>query len=320
MPKAKVLVPQTAFAAEAPAPYGSASRAPRRPPPPAVKPASPFLKWAGGKTQLLPVFETYYPAASDVRRFIEPFLGGGAVFFHVRRTLRPRRALLFDRNADLINTYVALQQNVEGVISRLQRHRAAHGEEHYYKVRAQDPSALDPIARAARFIYLNKTCYNGLYRVNRRNQFNVPLGRYVRPTIFDADHLRQVAACLADVRLETQEFGNVVKVGRAGDFVYFDPPYDPISSSASFTAYTANNFGRDDQARLAETFKTLDAKGCRVMLSNSDTPYVRRLYQGYRIHKVAARRAINTRADRRGPVWEVVVLNYDPSSTAAPDR
>ncbi len=310
-PKPHVPAPRPALAAEIQAPYGDAVRRPKSAGA-SVKPASPFLKWAGGKTQLLPAFERFYPAPETINRFIEPFLGGGSVFFHVRKLLQPKRVWLFDRNADLINTYAALQSNVEAVIALLQKHRTSHSEEHYYKVRAQNCERLSPAARAARFIYLNKTCYNGLYRVNSQNQFNVPMGRYVRPSIFDADHLRRVALCLKGVRLATQEFAHVLKVAKPDDFVYFDPPYDPLSPSASFTGYTANSFNRDDQSRLATVFADLDNRGCKVMLSNSDTPFVRQLYRQYSIHKLAARRAINTRADLRGPVWEVVVLNYRP--------
>lgn len=295
------------FTSRKAAPASAASAAPR-----IAKPASPFLKWAGGKTQLLAAFQGLYPPAAKVDRFIEPFLGGGAVFFHVRRVLQPRRAMLFDRNASLITTYAAIKSNPDEVIDLLLALRAKHSETHYYKVRAQDAAALPPSQQAARFIYLNKTCYNGLYRVNSRNQFNVPMGRYVRPSIVDPVNIQAVAQSLAGVHLATREFTHVKRVARAGDFVYFDPPYDPVSPSASFTAYTSHSFTSADQAELASTYAELDQRGCMVMLSNSDTPLVRKLYSGYQIHRLPARRSINTRADKRGAVWEVVVTNYRP--------
>lgn len=280
-----------------------------------AKPASPFIKWAGGKTQLLTAFEALYPPAERVERFIEPFLGGGSVFFHVRRFLKPRRAMLFDRNPDLITTYRAIKEDPEAVIDLLLALKAKHSEAHYYKVRAQDASTLTDVQLAARFIYLNKTCYNGLYRVNSRNQFNVPMGRYVRPTIVDPANIHSVSKSLADVHLGHKPFSHIKRVARTGDFAYFDPPYDPISASASFTAYTTASFNSDDQAELARTYEELHERGCLLMLSNSDTPLIRKLYSGFHIHRVPARRSINTRADKRGSVWEVVVTNYVPVSS-----
>lgn len=301
-------------AQEAPAPYAGRSRRSEGEEP--NHPASPFLKWAGGKSQLLTRFATFYPPAGQVERFIEPFVGGGAVFFHVKHVLRPKRCWLFDRNDELITTYKSLQNDLPAVLELLARHKSLHDEDHYYEVRAQRPETLSEAARAARFIYLNKTCYNGLYRVNSRNEFNVPMGRYVRPGVFDTRNLEAVRACLRGVKLETREFAHVLKVARAGDFIYFDPPYDPVSGSASFTSYTAHSFSREDQEALAEVYGALSARGCHVMLSNSDTPFVRRLYRTFDVHQVPARRAINTRADRRGPVAELVVLNYRPPNAS----
>jgi DNA adenine methylase len=226
--------------------------------------------------------------------------------------LEPQRAFLFDRNDDLINTYAVIKRNADEVVRLLLAHRSKHSEAHYYKVRAQDAGTLSAEQRAARFVYLNKTCYNGLYRVNSRNQFNVPIGRYVRPSIVDPHNVKAVAASLAKVHLATKPFTHVTRVAREGDFVYFDPPYDPVSASASFTSYTQHNFGAADQTTLANTFATLHKRGCLLMLSNSDTPFVRELYQDFHIHRVPARRSINTRADKRGSVWEVVVTNYVP--------
>ena len=274
--------------------------------------ASPFLKWAGGKSQLLAQFEELYPAAADVTRYHEPFVGSGAVFFDVRKVLRPRKVILSDDNAELVNVWSSLQRDAEEVIAALARHKRLHSHEHYYEVRAQAPDQLSPAQRAARLIYLNKTCYNGLYRVNSKGQFNVPLGRYVNPPILDADNLRVVQEALRGATIRVAHFRQTVAVAKAGDFVYFDPPYDPVSETAYFTSYTHGAFGPKDQEELAAVFAELAARGCRVMLSNSDTVFVRRLYARFDIRTVQARRNINSRADRRGRINEVVVLSYEP--------
>jgi DNA adenine methylase len=240
----------------------------------------------------------------------EPFLGSGAVFFQVRGLLSPRRITLSDGNPDLVETFSAVRDDVEAVIRELEHHARAHDKEHFYKVRDQLPLELFPAARAARLIYLNRTCFNGLYRVNSRGRFNVPMGSYVRPTILDADTLRAVSASLAGTKLSAGHFRRVLADARKGDFVYFDPPYVPVSDTAYFTAYTKAAFGPPDQEELAAVYRELDARGCRVMLSNSDTPFVRKLYAGYRLEELQARRSINSRADRRGTVGELVVLNY----------
>ncbi len=272
----------------------------------------PFVKWAGGKTQLLPQFEALYPEAARVRRYLEPFLGSAAVFFQVRRLLRPRKAVLADGNEELINVYQAIQGNVSRVIRALSEHRRLHSKEHYYRTRSRRPRDLSSVERAARFIYLNKTCFNGLYRVNAGGGFNVPMGRYQDPPILDADNLRSVALSLQGVELRTAHFRETLDYARKGDFVYFDPPYHPVSETSYFTSYTRDSFGPRDQEELAEVFAALDRRGCRVMLSNSDCPFIRGLYPGFAIHTVRARRSINSKADRRGRVSEVVVLNYEP--------
>jgi len=288
-------------------------------------PAKPFIKWAGGKTQLLDQFEPLYPPASSIKRYIEPFVGSGAVYFHVREILGLDTCILADGNADLINVYRVIQQDVAGLVRALARHRRAHSEEHYYKVRAQSPGALTDVSRAARLIYLNKTCFNGLYRVNSRGEFNVPMGRYVNPRILDEPNLRAVGAALRKVTLKVAHFREILSDARRGDFVYLDPPYHPISKTSSFTSYAVNGdrstFGGEDQAELAEIYRKLAAKGCLVMLSNSDTAFVRRLYRdqpGVAIRTVSARRSINSRSDRRGRIREIVVLNYEPSGNESP--
>jgi DNA adenine methylase len=261
--------------------------------------AKPFVKWAGGKTQLLGELLKRFP--KNVRRYHEPFLGGGAVFF----STQPTRAYLSDVNAELIATYQAIRDHVEEVIEALQAHEV--NEAYYYAVRAQDSDTLDPIQCAARTLFLNRTCYNGLYRVNRSGQFNVPYGHYANPTLCNAANLRLASRALKKVTLVEQSVFAMSRRVRRGDLVYFDPPYDPVSPSASFTAYAKQGFGRPEQESLRDLFLRLAQRGVHVVLSNSDTPFIRQLYRGCRIDRVQARRAINSRADRRGTVGEVIV-------------
>jgi DNA adenine methylase len=272
----------------------------------------PFLKWAGGKTQLLPQLEPLYPAPEGVRRYIEPFVGSAAVFFHVRSLLRPGQVILSDNNEELIHVYRAVRDDVKSLIRRLSRHKAAHSREHYYAVRRENPARMPPSSRAARLIYLNKTCFNGLYRVNSRGEFNVPMGRYSDPPILDARNLRAVSAALRGVDLRVAHFSEVLEFARAGDFIYFDPPYHPLSATSYFTAYTKGSFGEADQRELARVYRELDRRGCLVMLSNSAAPLIEKLYKGFDVRKVYARRSINSNATRRGQIQEVVVLNYVP--------
>ncbi len=262
----------------------------------------PPIKWAGGKGQLLPQFEPLFPRRFD--QYVEPFVGGGAVFFH----LAPRRAVLIDNNPELINFYRVVRSSLGQLLADLDQHR--NEAEYYYQVRACDPGKLDPVARASRFLYLNKTGYNGLWRVNRSGQHNVPFGRYRHPTIADPDNLRRVSAALQGAEIVEADFTAAREFARPGSFVYLDPPYHPVSETARFTSYTAGSFSAADQRRLAVLFEELDAARCLVMLSNSDCPFVRELYHGYSVTEVAARRAINCRGDSRGPVTELVVRNY----------
>ena len=281
--------------------------------PPAQQPpgeAKPFLKWAGGKRQLLAAYAPLYPARSSIGGYHEPFLGSGAVFFQVQKLLWPRRITLSDSNRELIGAFTAVRDQVEEVIRELEHHQRRHAKAHFYEVRDRLARELFPAARAARLIYLNRTCFNGLYRVNSKGHFNVPMGRYQRPTILDAAALRAASASLGGTDLRAGHFAEVLDRARARDFIYFDPPYVPVSATADFTAYTKGSFGERDQADLARVYRELDARGCKLMLSNSDTPVARQLYAGYRIIELRARRAINSRADRRGPVGEIVVLNY----------
>jgi DNA adenine methylase len=280
------------------------------------------VKWAGGKTQLLDQLDSLYPPAPSVNRYIEPFVGSGAVFFHVRELLQPGEAILADGNEELINAYSAIRDDVEKVIRHLVLHRKAHSKAHYYDVRGASRARLSEAGRAARLIYLNKTCFNGLYRVNSRGEFNVPMGRYDDPPILDAANLRAVSAALRRVNLKVAHFRETLGYARKGDFIYLDPPYHPLSATSSFTSYSVNggrsSFEASDQEELAGVFAALARRGCRVMLSNSDCPLIRRLYRGYDIRTVLARRSINSKAERRGRIHEVVVLDYEPASDSNP--
>ena len=275
-----------------------------------TRPLSPFLKWAGGKARLLGQFERFFP--HEVERYCEPFVGSGAVFFYVMERFNPADVVLSDSNEELMNAYRTVRDDVEDLLIGLEEHRRSHGEDHYYKVRSLNPAALSPPARAARLIYLNKTCFNGLYRVNSRGGFNVPMGSYKNPGIFDAENLRRVSQALQGVDLQVRHFAELVGLANqgGGDFIYFDPPYHPLSKTSSFTSFTAGDFKESDQKRLAEVYRELDRKGCKLMLSNSDCGFTRGLYKGFRLKTVRARRAINSKADGRGEINELLVLNY----------
>jgi DNA adenine methylase len=269
----------------------------------------PFLKWAGGKGQLLEELMARVEAAKPFGRYHEPFLGGGALFFEmVRRGELSRKALLSDNNPNLMDAYNGLKEDVEGVISLLKKHRVRHSEEYYYKVRGQVPKKTTE--RAARIIYLNKTCYNGLYRENQSGQFNVPFGRYKKPAICDEANLRAVAVALKDAVVETRHFVTVLDVAGKGDLVYFDPPYHPLSRTSSFTGYEKTGFGEDSQRLLADVFRKLDGLGVKVLLSNSMTPLIQKLYAGFDLDTVYAARFVNSRADRRGRIREALVRNF----------
>jgi DNA adenine methylase len=260
----------------------------------------PFLKWAGGKTRVL----KHYTFPSEYSTYYEPFLGGGAVFFH----LKPERSVLSDINLDLIEAYQVVRDNVEELIIYLLGMQASHCKEFYYKIRALAPEDLDLTYRVARFIYLNKTCFNGLYRVNAKGQFNVPMGDYKNPVICDEKALREASTVLYHSKaiLGLSHYEYVLDYADPGDFVYFDPPYDK-----TFASYTKDGFGRADQERLVEVFKALDKKGVKVLLSNSDTEFIRERYKGFIIDEVKAARAINSDGNGRGKVVELVVRNYE---------
>jgi DNA adenine methylase len=263
----------------------------------------PFLKWVGGKGQLLSQYLPYFP--QNYSTYYEPFLGGGAVFFH----LRPPSAILTDINPELVNVYTCVRDAVEPLVDLLQQHQAQHSPEYYYQIRAEMPE--NAIARAARLIYLNKTCFNGLYRVNSQGMFNVPIGRYKNPLICPSTLLQASSLALRDAQIGIKPFDAVLEnADGKRDFVYFDPPYHPLSPTSNFTAYSQFCFGIKEQIRLRDTFRILAQRGVKVMLSNSDCPFIRQLYQDFSIHPVVASRAINVNPQGRGKISELLITSW----------
>ncbi len=260
----------------------------------------PFLKWAGGKRQLLPALIRHVP--KEFGRYFEPFVGGGALFF----SLRPRKAVLADVNERLIRTYRGVRDHVAEVIALLRDY--PHDDKFFYELREVDIDARTDAEVAAWFIYLNKTGYNGLYRVNRRNRFNVPFGRYDNPTICDHANLRACSTALAETELLVADFEVATANAKRADFVYFDPPYVPLSATSSFTSYTCGGFGFDEQTRLCDVALGLKKRGVNVLLSNSSAGSVRDLYEkGFETTEVSAPRFVNSKASGRGAVTELVI-------------
>jgi DNA adenine methylase len=299
------------------------------------QPVRPFLKWAGGKRQLLPALRGFVPA--EFRQYFEPFVGSGALFFDLTASgrLEGHRVCLSDSNADLIACYRGVRDEPDAVIQHLDRLAAAHAADptaHFYAVRARfnaarrvRTAATSRSSRArlaAMLIYLNRTGFNGLFRVNRNGQFNVPAGRYTRPRISDPDLVRAVAATLSrrGIVLTHEGFETAARRARAGDFLYFDPPYAPTTPTASFTGYTGQPFTLDDQVRLRDVAVDLSQRGCHVMISNSSAPAVSALYAEatavtrgrLRVYELPARRSINSRASGRGPVIELLLTTLSP--------
>jgi len=265
----------------------------------------PFLKWAGGKGQLLDQMARFLPTSFNT--YFEPFLGGGALFFQ----LLPERAVLSDLNAELIQVYKSVREDPNGLMAALDKYRLQPvTEDYFYRVRKQDPRELPHLDRAARAVFLNKTCFNGLYRVNSKGEFNVPFGHYRNPAFYIAENIQAASAALKGAELWAIDFREACKRPRRGDFVYLDPPYQPLTATAAFTDYTREGFGEKDQRDLAEVFRELDKRGCMVMLSNSATPMLRDLYRDFKSVTLKARRAINCKGNGRGAIDELLVMNY----------
>ena len=276
--------------------------------------AQPFLKWAGGKRQLLPTLKQFQPR--KYTQYYEPFVGAGAVLF----SLQPQKCVINDTNTELINCYRVIKENPEELLALCQQHQEQNSKEYYYKLREQDRSNdfknLAAVERAARIIYLNKTCFNGLFRVNSSGQFNVPYGNYSNPIIADPDVIRAVSAYLNQSKVEILEgdFEQAVARAKKGAFIYFDPPYHPLSETSSFTGYSRDGFGEEEQKRLKKVCDELADKGCQVLVSNSATSFIRDLYDDlrYKIEAVKANRAINAVGSKRGRINELLVYNrYD---------
>ena len=269
----------------------------------------PFLKWAGGKRQLLPVINELIP--ENYSTYYEPFVGAGAVLFD----MQPKKAVINDANEELINVYRVIKNNIDELIIDLKEH--INEEDYYYDVRKIDRTEkyknMSDIKKASRILYLNKTCYNGLFRVNQQGEFNVPFGRYKNPNIVNEETLRAVHDYLNnnDVRILNVDFEEAIKYMRKEAFVYFDPPYHPISDTSSFTGYTTDGFDAKDQKRLKKLCDSLDERGCRFLLSNSSADLIIDLYQDdYTLDFVDANRSINSKGDSRGEIKEVLVRNY----------
>ena len=283
---------------------------------------APVVKWAGGKARLLERLLAKLPAGS-FGTYAEPFVGGGAMFFRLS-SYKPRlfkRALLSDKNPELVALYRAIKSNVEPLVVRVQAYQEDHYRRdaegrraHFYEVREMVPEELPDVERGARLVFLNKTCFNGLWRVNSKGRFNVPYGRYDRPGIFDAENLRAAHRALAHAEISFGDFAEVTKSLKKGDFAYFDPPYMPVSKTANFTAY-ASPFGMPEQERLAQTLADLKQRGVNAMLSNANTADMAALYKkhGFTLDRIAAARAINSDPNKRGVVQELVVTTYKKS-------
>ena len=277
-----------------------------------TKALRPFVKWAGGKTQLLERLHAYMPETYN--NYFEPFIGGGSFFLNIA----PKKATINDFNAELVCAYKCFQNDelFESLKNELKKHEVNHSEEYYYQIRSMDKKerflTLPIYVRAARMIYLNKSCFNGLYRVNSKGFFNVPSGRKKKVVTFDEDNFDSLREYFRnnDIMILNGDFEDAVKNAKAGDFVYFDPPYDVIENKNSFTSYAKNDFGKDEQIRLAKLYKRLSDKGVFVMLSNHNTAFINELYKDFNIHVVNAKRMINSKADGRGDVEEVIITNY----------
>ena len=262
--------------------------------------AKPFLKWAGGKKALLPELLKHVP--STYNRYFEPFLGSGTLYF----ALRPKEAFLSDLNEELINTYKQIEGNAKKVIAILKLMK--YGKDYYYKTRSK--SSRSGIFRAAKFIYLNRTCWNGLYRVNAKGGFNVPFGSYINPIICDEDNLNLASRALRDSHIFTATFCHAIKTARENDFIYFDPPYTTSHKNNGFIEYNSKIFSLEDQKKLVDIMKRLNEKKCKIVMSNADHPLIRKYYDNFNIHTVKRKSLIAGDKDKRKEITELVITNY----------
>ena len=272
----------------------------------------PFVKWAGGKTQILDKIKALMP--ENYGTYFEPFVGGGALFFDIA----PANACINDFNSELICVFNCFKNDkqFELMLDELDKHQSMHSEDYYYKIREMDRDEnfvnLPIYVRAARMIYLNKSCFNGLYRVNSKGFFNVPSGKKEKVNTYENKNMYNIKNYFncSDIRVSNTDFEEAVAKAKTGDFVYFDPPYDTLEDKDSFTAYAKDDFGKEEQKRLAKVFRELSDRGVKAMLSNHNTPLINELYKDYNIHVITARRNINSKGNARGPVEEVIITNY----------
>ena len=268
-------------------------------------PARPFLKWAGGKRSLATEIIALFPRS--IRTYYEPFVGGGATFFTLAATHKKfENAVLNDYNSELMNVYKCVRDFPDELLEQVTR--LAVSKDVYMRLREKKPEDFSPVRRAARTLFLNKTCFNGLYRVNKSGIFNVMWGDYKNPTVADPENIRACSEALGHVKILAKDYADAVKSAGPEDVVYFDPPYVEVSRTANFTSYTSSGFSLDAQKKLAECFHDLVLRGVAVVASNSDTPIVRELYDGWELHEVKARRSINSKASARGPVGELIIV------------
>jgi len=273
----------------------------------------PFVKWAGGKRQLIQVLSKHLP--KNYGTYFEPFLGGGAMLFHMITKNSNQKCIVSDLNSELVLSYTNIRNNVEELILSLKNHSKNYfknSKSYYYSVRDSNPQ--NEVEKTSRLIFLNKTCFNGLYRVNNKGKFNVPLGRYTNPNIINEENLRILSQCLKSnkILIKCRDFSSILSEVQPDDFVYFDPPYQPVSKTANFTSYTNRDFRTDDLVRLVDVCKKLDSKGCHVMLSNSDTDEVIRMFseKPWKIVEIQAKRAINSDSKKRTGHSELLIKNY----------
>lgn len=275
----------------------------------------PFVKWAGGKNGLINSLVSFIP--KNFNSYFEPFVGGGALFFYLKNLniLNSKKIYLNDKNVELINAYKQIKINPNKLLEELEILKNNHSKEYFYKIRNLDRDfdfySLSEIFRAARFIYLNKTCFNGLCRYNAKGNFNTPMGSYKNPKIYDKDLIFSVHEVLKNVSITNKDFEVVSLKAKKGDFVYFDPPYYPLNKTSSFVSYT-DNFSANEQIRLYKLFKMLDCEGIKVLQSNSNTDFIKELYKDFEIIEVISKRAINCKGDKRGKIMELIIRgNYE---------
>lgn len=271
----------------------------------------PFLKWVGGKRQLMPEIRKMLPKGVANRPYYEPFIGGGALFFD----LQPKRAIINDYNEELINVYTVIRDNPNELIEDLRKHE--NTAEYFYEIRAVDRqplfARLSKIQRASRIIYLNKTCYNGLYRVNNAGEFNSPFGKYKNPNIVNEPVIKAVSKYLnsSQIQISNGDYELVLRDIPTNSFVYLDPPYHPLSEGSNFTGYVQGGWNDGDQLRLRDVCNRLNDNGIKFLLSNSASGFIRDIYSGYNIHVVQANRAVNSNSSKRGQVDEFLICNYE---------